>query len=349
MPQSFNSWNQINESLAKGKEKYLNPVSGKKAKITFRVQTAKQFVMKLINYDDIIDQSNKLTQPGIDALVTFLNSEESFVRTIGQITPEFFKTRFIVYTILRDGEILGRSKQKIQFLIEYRKDAVGNNLHPNVPENIQFIDSESFKALSKLAPQIVQSILQTGQGATLPDPRPDEAQPDSGENTEYVGKKFLYSMRTNNTLYMMKFTDSLTLEATVKSGGDPNGTISYNESDKTVLWNTSLDDEEQEKGVTLSLRLQAPLFHDMEITNQFDKSFFIKLFTDPGFRQKILDEYEREYAGSEITAENLRKMLYYKDGNLIFGAASAASPGSEEEDEATRIKNIAGALKAFEK
>jgi hypothetical protein len=342
MIQSFNSWNQVNESLAKGKEKYLNPVSGKKAKITFRVQTAKQFVMKLINYDDVIDSTNKLTQPGIDSLTSFLNSEEAFVRTIGQITPEFFKTRFIVYTILRDGEILGRSKQKIQFLIEYRNDAAGNPMHSNVPQDATFIDSETFKKLSEKAQPLVNSILQTGQNTTLPDPRPDDAQP-TGEKTDYVGKKFLYSMRSNNTLYMMVFSDSLTLTATVKAGGDPNGTVSYSESDKKIVWNTSLDDESQNKGVALSRRLQAPLFHDMEIVNTFDKSFFQKLFTDTAFRDKILEEYEREYGGSELTAENLRKMLYYKNGELIFGTPQSAEGGSEAltKDDAARIKKAA--------
>jgi hypothetical protein len=345
MQQSFNSWNQLNESLAKGKEKYLNPVSGKKAKLTFRVQTARQFVMKLINYDDVIDSTNKLTQSGIDALTSFLNSEESFVRTIGQITPEFFKNRFIVYTILRDGEILGRSKQKIQFSIEYRNDAAGNPMHPNVPQDATFIDSETFKKLSEKAQPIVNSILQTGQNAALPDPRPDDAQP-TGEKTDYTGKKFLYSMRSNNTLYMMVFSDSLTLTATVKAGGDPNGTVSYSESDKKILWNTSLDDESQEKGVVLSRRLQAPLFHDMEIVNTFDKSFFEKLFTDTAFRNKIIEEYEREYGGSEITAENLRKMLYYKNGEPIFGTPQSVegTSGDSAEDEAARIQRAADTI-----
>ena len=343
---SFNSWSSLNEAIAKGKDVMIDPATGKRHKVTYKVQNRTEFIIKIINDLDILDSSEKLTQSGINALISYVNEEDPFTMAIGQLTPTFFQTKFIVYTVLRDGEIFGRTKQKIQFKIENKVDDAGTQLYPNLAATTQFIDADSFKAAAaEIATPIVQNLIQTAQQTTLPDPTPDETtqntQTTPVTNTETASeknKKFLYSMRSNNKLYLMEFMENGSLVAKTKDNSDPNGNVSYSATDKKVLWTTALDDSEA-KDAKLSKEKGTPLFYDMEIVNPQDKTFFEKLFTDAAFRKKIIDEYEKEYAGSELTPENLRTMLFYKDGTSIFGKAS--TPGKEETPGATDSANQA--------
>jgi hypothetical protein len=329
---SFSSWSSLNEAIAKGKDVIVDPVTGKKHKVTYKVQNRTKFIVKIINDLDILDDSGKLTQSGINALVAYLNEEDSFTMAIGQITPTFFQTKFVVYTVLRDGELFGRTKQKIQFEIQDKLGADGKPKYPNLAEGTQFIDADSFKAASELAQPIVQNLIQTAQQTTLPDPGPADTEQNQTQttNTETVSdkdKKFLYTMRSNNKLYLMQFMENGNLNAKTKDNSDPNGIVSYDKANKKVLWSTSLDDSGS-KDAKLSKEKGTPLFYDMEIINSQDKSFFEKIFTDAAFRKKIIDEYEREYASSELTPANLRNMLFYKDGKSIFGSNVATSGGA---------------------
>lgn len=353
MIQSFNSWSSLNESIASGTEKYLN-AAGKKVKLTFKVQSPTKFVMKLINFEDIII-NDKLTQEGINAITSFLNEEDSFTMAIGQLTPLFFKENFIVYTILRDGEIMGRTKQKIQFTIEKRKDAAGNALHANVTEATQFIDADSFSQMSQAAPTVLSQLTATAQQAQLPDPEPDEAVSSTETTTgteetkKESGKKFLYTMRTNSKIYKMEFVQDGSITAKTQDGSDPNGTVSYDKANKKVMWSTTLDDATS-KDSKVSKVTGTPLFFDSEITNSQDKSFLEKMFTDEAFRKKTIEEYEAEYASGEITAENLKNLLYYKDGTSIFTAQAAktAETGKEGESTAAVQANVDALVKAMQ-
>ena len=359
MIKSFNSWSSLTEAIAKGKDTMIDPTSGKKHKITYKVQSNTKFVMKIINDLDVIDASNKLTATGIEAIKNYFNEEDQFTMTIGQFTPSFFTKKFIVYTILKDGELFGRTKQKIQFEIIDRNDAAGAPAHPNVTAGIQFIDDESFKALSALAPAIVTDLLNTANQAQLPDPTAaDPVKPAETENAETKkeqGKKFLYTMRTNSKLYKMEFIENGSITAKTQDGSDPNGTVSYDAQNKKVMWSTTLDDADS-KDSKISKSVATPLFTDSEITNVQDKTFLEKMFTDDAFRKKIIDEYEKEYASTELTPENLRTMLFYKDGKSIFGtnapAETAVNPeektaGLSKDQEAAFIKGIEDMSKAI--
>lgn len=339
---SFNSWLSLNETIAKGKDVMIDPNTGKRHKVTYKVQNRTNFIVKIINDLDILDASGKLTQSGINALTSYLNEEDSFTMTIGQLTPAFFQTKFIVYTVLKDGEIFGRTKQKIQFEIQNKVDDTGNKIYPNLADNTQFIDTDSFKAASELAAPIVQNIIQTAQQTTLPDPTPEETAVSTtptpnAETATDKNKKFLYSMRSNNKLYLMEFAENGSLIAKTRDNSDPNGTVSYDTANKKVMWTTALDDSEA-KDAKLSKEKGTPLFYDMEIVNTQDKSFFEKIFTDAAFRKKIIDEYEKEYAGSELTPENLRNMLFYKDGTSIFGTAATQTAGNTAQSTVDQAK-----------
>lgn len=184
--------------------------------------------------------------------------------------------------------------------------------------------------MSKLAPQIVSQLKQDAQTAQLPDPKVsvEDSKPAAGveekpheETKKELGKRFLYTMRTNSKLYLMEFTPNGTISAKTEDGSDPNGTVSYDSSGKKVMWSTALDDAKSKESKVQS-NVGTPLFTDAEITNSQDKVFFEKMFTDEAFRRKTIEDYEKDYGGSEITPNNLKKMLFFKNGTPIFSTAS---------------------------
>lgn len=334
MTNSFSSWSSITESnIARGKEVMIDSVTGKRHKVTFAVQSSTKFIMKIINDLDIIN-SGRITPQGEKALIDYLNSESTFIKTVGQLSPQFFTNSFIVYSVIKDGEILGRLKQKIQFETVARKDSQGNQIYPNIPNNIRFIDSDSFKSQSQQAIQIIDDLNKEANKTNLPDPAVEPSSDKTTNTTqtsENKGKKFLYTMRTNNKLYLMEFTDSGEIVAKTRDGSDPNGTISYDTVGKLVLWHTTLDDANS-KDSKIGKTVSSALFYDMTIENAYDKEFFIKIFTDKAFRDKTIEEYEKEYGKTELTSENLRNMLYYKDGVHIFGENKTSSASTSTEN-----------------
>lgn len=326
---SFNSWSTISEALASGKDTMIDP-SGKKHKITYRIQSKTKFIVKIINDLDIIGEDDKLTPGGITAITNYLNDEDQFTMAIGQLTPYFFESNFIVYTVLRDGELFGRTKQKIQFSIEKRNDATGKPLYASLPATATFIDAKTFSAVSSEAAKLISQLAATAAQTILPDPSVEKeetpvVQAPTEETKKEKGKKFLYTMRTNSKLYLMEFSEDGSLAAKTQDNTDPNGIVSFDTLNKKVWWTTTLDDA-QSKDSKVEKAAGSPLFMDSEITNSIDKEFFAKIFSDEAFRDKIIAEYETEYAPFILTPDNLKKMLFYKDGKIIFSEVSAAAP-----------------------
>ena len=61
------------------------------------------------------------------------------------------------------------------------------------------------------------------------------------------------------------------------------------------------------------------------ITNAKDKAFFIRIYTDMEYLKQLIADFEAKYPdGFDFTVKDL---LYYNDGNKIYGAES-----SEEDD-----------------
>ena len=127
----------------------------------------------------------------------------------------------------------------------------------------------------------------------------------------------------------MEFLDFGDISADVISESDPNGVITHTKtSEKEMIeWTTEVYEENPD---WMQRWGGAKLYSDQEITNKIDRDFFIKIFTDKVFRDKIIAEYEEEWGGSEITAENLRSMLYYKKGEKIFPESSGKVVNTEE-------------------
>lgn len=308
---SFKSWKSLNEALSKGKEVFINPSTNKKQKVVWKVQDESNFMIKIIRDLDVIDERGQLTKNGVFSIINFLNSQSSFIQTIGKLDQYFFNEKFIAYTVLTDNNDI----QKIQFKILDRKK------YPNIPNNISFISTDGLKTMN------VQNSLNI-----INDIESKVKSEDINENPEKIesvkisdikgtestkkerGNKFLYTMRTNGKLYLMEFGPNGEIIAEVQNEKDPNGIISY-ENNK-IIWITDLD-ETQNSNKWIK-RSNLPLYQDTEITNEQDKQFFIKIFTDKSFRDSIIDEYEEKYGSSELNVKNLKKMLYFQDGTPIF-------------------------------
>ena len=327
MAESFNNWSELMEAnRARGKEVMIDS-SGKRHKVKYRAQSSSKFLIKIINDANVI-KSNKVTDSGISALKNFLNSESAFTSVVGQLTPIFFQKNFIVYQIGRNSTG-PRSVQKIQFSVYERKDQEGTILYPNIPATLEFIDIDTFGTMSEMLPAVTKDIADAAARTELEDPV-DDVDTEDGKgpiakgNSETVserGRKFLYTMKTNSKLYLMEFAENGGILATTRDGSDPNGIVSYGQNG-IIVWSTTLDDN-QTNGSKIAAAQNYKLFQDSEIVHEADKLFFTKMFTDETYRNQIIDEYESEYKSDELTAENLKGMLFYKDGKSIFGGGDA--------------------------
>lgn len=354
MAESFNTWKEVMESRrASGKEVMIDS-SGKRHKVKYRVQSSSKFLVKIINDMNII-KGDKLSDAGIAALKNFLNSETPFTSTVGQLTPIFFQKNFIVYQIGRNSTGGKRTVQKIQFSIQERKDQEGTELYPEVPATLEFVDIDTFGTMSEMLPAVAKGIADAASKADVEDPIDDVDTEDgkgpiakgNSETVSQKGRKFLWTMRTNEKLYLLEFAENGGLVATTRDGSDPNGTISYGQNG-IIVWSTTLDDN-QTTGSKIAANQNYKLFQDTEITNTQDKEFFTKMFTDEAFRDKIIAEYEEEYKNAEITAENLKDLLFYKDGTPIFGGTPDTTATGSTDSEAVgepeqELDKAAGAI-----
>ena len=360
MAESFNSWSDLMESKqrASGKEVMIDS-SGKRHKVKYQVRSSTKFVIKVINDMNIIKGDN-LSDAGIAALKNFFNGEQGFTSVVGQLTSVFFQRNFIVYEIGRSKLSGKRTVQKIVFQVEERKDQEGTELYPKVPATLEFVDIDTFGTMSEMQPAVSKGIVDTANTTDVEDPVDDVDTNDgtgpvikgNSETVKERGKKFLYTMRTNNKLYLMEFADNGGLTATTRDGSDPNGIISYGQNG-IIVWSTTLDDN-QTTGSKIAANQNYKLFQDSEITLNQDKLFFTKIFTDEAFRNKIIDEYEAEYKNQEITLDNLKDLLFYKDGTPIFGGtaqnkqtSSGSSKGISAEnsdEEPEELDKAAGAM-----
>lgn len=321
MAQSFSSWNLLNESIAKGKE--ILTINGKTHKVKYRVQSRDKFLIKIVNDLDILDSTGKLTSAGEEALIAFFNAEPAFTSQVGQITPAFFEKNFIVYLVRKDSQNASRQVQKIQFSVEPRLDSENNPKYPEITQSDRFVDEARFKGTSKEAEAVLthaQTLL-TKTKVDDPEVVKTDVAPEATQDTRIIGKKFLYTMRTNNKIYLMEFTADNKLKATTQDGSDPNGEITYMPSsgestDYTIFWDTDLDDSSRDTAI--SKRVNATLHSDGTLYNNIDRKFIHRMFTDTTFRNEQLKIFEDEYKSSLIDAENLKRMLFHKDGTSIF-------------------------------
>jgi hypothetical protein len=322
---TLKSWNSVNEGFGtRGKQILLTP-SGKRIKLAYKVQGDNMFLIKTVRANDVIDSSGSLTAKGAGSLVNFINSQIGLVNTFGKIDATFFKTKVLVYKVVKDTQ----RTEKIQFSITDRSTVEG------LDASTQFLSTDDLKKIENKSDILNDVITNTEETVITddtvddPEPAPDE-DTDDADGTESTkraaGVKFRYQMRSNNTVYLMEFTVNGAIDATrVKGNGNPEGAVSW-END-APFWYTNSDSS---TSITTAVSSTDPLSMDVEITNKTDREFFTKIFTDDDFLQKIITEYEEKYGDKEINADNLKNMLYHQDDSKIFpGEVTAVQQDGE--------------------
>jgi hypothetical protein len=346
---SFSTWQQLNEGLFnpanKGKEVMLTP-DGRKQIVKYKVQGDNKFLIKLIKNASIIDEGGNLTKTGASKMFEFINNQFEITDVIGTLSDAWFKDKILIYTVKKDTQYSEgegeKGREKVQFTVANRAD------FPKLPPDAKFVNSaiaetagseENAAVVTQIVTDNKETVVKDDTNENPEEIRQEETQDVEVEETQddaLIGKKFRYSMRTNGKLYLMEFMNSGALQADIIGESNPNGVVSYenNESGGTINWTTDIDDT-QSSVSWLKNWGSGTLFTDQEITNKVDREFFLKIFTDEEYRNKIIADYEAEWGGSEMTVENLRKMLYYKDNTRIFpeaGSVASNEPSAEEKD-----------------
>lgn len=339
---SFSSWRQLNEGLfdPKNRGKVIVTVDGKKQIAKYKVQADDKFMIKLIRNASLIDEAGNLTAQGASKLTEFINGQPEITGRVGKIDDVWFKDKILIYVVKRDTQMSDepgeKGREKVQFVVANRAD------FPNLPANAKFVNSSVARTGAESSSPVVTEIITNAEDRVNTDntndepeiieqEREEEQEVEETQDSELIGKKFRYTMRTNSKTYLMEFMDSGALSADIIGETDPNGVVSYEKAGEAekINWTTDLDENLFNWTKNWG---RAVLYTDQEITNKIDRNFFIKIFTDEEFRNKIISEYEAEWGGSEITVENLRKMLYYKNETRIFPEAGNVDTGDQAQE-----------------
>lgn len=331
------SWDSLNEgNQIRGKQILISPL-GVKQKIAYKVQSHTQFMIKLIRMDDIFDSNGTLTPKGASSVIKFFNSQLGLVNTFGVLDSNFFRSRFLIYKVVRDTDRV----EKVQFTVIDRRSA------PEVDSKYQFVSTDAMQAL-KDKNEILSNIVKSTEDTAKTDNTVEEPG-DAVDGTEKdaegssltrreAGSKFRYTMGSNGKTYLMEFTEDGAIEAVVVSGGnDPNGAISW--ENPKVMWYTDLDNNK--------VASSEPLYIDSEISDKTDKDFLTKIFTDDDFLDNIIAEYKEKYEALEFNAKNLKSMLYYNSSReRIFPSSTSSEPISKTETGSDSKYGIRGSSKS---
>jgi hypothetical protein len=362
MENSYSSWRSINEmKVAKGKQTIKDPQTGKKQKIAYKIQSDNKILIRLVKMLSITDAAGNLTQQGASILVEYMNTQLAIVSSLpeakGGINDNWFKKYAFIYTVKKDTQMredegpAQNGREKIQLTVVNRAD------FPMIPAGARFVNTTVVeKGVSAETSPVVTDIIQdnqqsvttdnTEEGANIiPEDQKTEDATGTQETASLSGKKFRYTMRTNNKTYLMEFTEDGAIDAVVIGEAGPNGVVSYQTegSDWKIMWITDEDSDSEDWTKEWMSTASKTLFTDQEITNRIDRDFLYKMFTNKEFRDGILAEYESEFGESEVSAENLRNLLYYKNGSAIFpkaGEKSQATGSVESEPESEKASAL---------
>lgn len=316
MGNTFKSWNNVSEST-RTSQVYIAP-NGHRFKVVIKMQSSTMFIVKTINEMEMLDANSNMTNDGATSLKNYLNNQQAFLNTYGKLDSNFFKNKFIVYTVVRDTP----RTEKIQFTVTNRAGVEG------LDANAQFVSTKALEAIQNKDAVLAGIITDNQQSAqTEIIPGTTEKLPDGGTNDaggtniteESMGNRFRYTMRTNGIDYDCEIGENGAIEMEPLKGKGPIGSVSW--EDPKVIWYTDADNSG-----TIN---NTPLMMDGEITHSYDKNFFTKMFTDKEFKNKVIKEWEDKYGASELTGENLKGMLYYRDGTPIFGASAPTASNIE--------------------
>jgi len=321
MVNSFETWDSINEGMT-SKQIYVAPgPGGNKFKVVIKIQDNKNFMIKAVREMQLLDSSSNMTNDGASAIKNYLNSQQGFTNTFGKIDTSFFKDKFIIYTVIKDTNRV----EKIQFTVVNRSEAEG------LDSNIQFVPTKNLEALKNKTESlagIIRGNVTTAKSDNIEGTTEQAVDASTGDadgsniTKKAAGSRFRYTMRTNGVTYLFEIADvngHIDMEP-ISGHKGPIGAIDW--KNPKIMWFTDWDNDNTKSS-------SSPLYMDTEITNNTDVEFFTKIFTDKEFLNNTVAEYEDEYGSSEITADNLRNMLYYGSGDKkdsqIFPSSSGSS------------------------
>jgi hypothetical protein len=313
MVNSFKTWEDVSEST-RSKQVYVAP-NGRKFKVVIRMFSNAKFMVKTVNEMGLLDSRNNMTNAGATALKSYLNSQQAFLNTVGNLNSSFFSINFIVYTVVKNN----RRKEKMQFVVVPRASIEG--LDPS----IQFVSTDALTAIQNKTEEIEGIIKVNVDDATNNDVEGETEEAEDGEiddgkgsevTEESLGNRFRYTMSTNGVTYVCTIGGGGAIEMEpYQNAQGAVGAISW--EDPKIVWYTDADNN--------GAINNTPLYTDTEITNKHDKDFFTKMFTDKEFKDSVIREYEDEYGDSEMNGENLRHMLYYENGTQLFPTSASNS------------------------
>lgn len=316
------TWEKLNESEAGSY--VLEGPDGKNQKITYKIQDNNSYLVKIKETANFVN-NGQLNDYGKKELVNIHNAQEDLIRTFGKIDDSFFKEKLIIYVIKKDTD----KTEKIQLKILNRNAAPSVTTGRNFVSAIALSNIQQGSELDSVIKDAVNKI-NTTDTPISPKDEVDAAAKPNAKLSEFGGRSFRYDMRTNNKRYLMTFTDDGYLEANVIDKSKPDGTVSL--KDGKIMWDSEEDNNvSSSKWADLSNR---SLYVDCEITNKIDKENLTKVLTDKEYADKILTEYEEKYGYSEVTVENIKGMLYNRDGSKMFpeeGENKSSGTGVESE------------------
>ena len=304
------SQGSTNVKGTKGKETFVDS-SGTKHKVIWKSQDTANFVVKLVNDYDWLDDSSNLTVEGQNALLNFLNNETAFLNVYGKLDDTLFKTKVLVYSVKIDND----RKQKIQFTIVEKSYLIGLGMDETILSTQKFINAAMISD-----PKIKQdqdNIIDITPLPVVPDPVvpdpvvpdpvvPDPVVPDPVIEESLIGKKFEYQSGNDNKIYFLEIfkgdTTPYKFYAKAKDGSNE-GWVTY-EGEDQVMW-TGQDG------------------NTSPVTNAKDKAFFLRIYTDTEYLKELIRLFEEKYPdGGDFS---IKDILYYMDGKNIYPAEGKES------------------------
>lgn len=304
----------------KGKEVYRD-ATGVKHKVVWKAQDTSNFIVKLVNDYDWLDENSNLNMNGQSALTQFLNGENSFTNQYGKLDQAFFQKNIIAYSVRIDND----RRQKIQFTILNRSElmqkqeaAATDGTELISIDGVNYINIKAIMAidaqLAKNQQALSNTIVKVEDEEIVDDPNPEEEEEEISDeesdiesdetddipvtDVSLVGKKFEYQSGADGLVYII--------------------TVDEGDNKELKFWAVSKDGSNEG---WVALKDGEPFWINRDgstsaITNAKDIDFFKRIYSDAEYLKELIAAFEAKYPnGADWT---IKDVLYYSDGNQIY-------------------------------
>jgi hypothetical protein len=340
-PKSKTNENIFKKEKARGKDVWKD--AGGKHKIKWKGQDNKNFIIKIKNDTDILDNAHMLTKPsGENHIINFFNNQTGFTNMYrARLDDAFFRNKVIAYTVKRDKDdwnTSGNAKlQKIQFTIVPRP--------AGLDQSVKFVTAAQLGSSALLTTQ--QNLLKKIEDEDKPVIDPITQKCDDGfvwddkqqncikkeEKVKLVGKcpgtkptdvYFEYTSGENNQKYTIKEH-----EQGMYAGGfqtyrdeEPSDTgIIKDEGGAGKHQFTYTSDDSKKPGWLMD--------------SKQDIEFWTRVYNEPAYLCELLLAFKKDYPSGKKKA-SIKDKMYYSSTNTKIYTADGKSfnmnfTGEEEE------------------